>query len=90
LERAESNKAVDDLVAILTQLPITLDKCGQTDIADKIRKDLPKECLSSVDDFGKVLVEVEYHYDHLEWLYKNMPRVFKAYKQITYTCPIFG
>jgi len=51
---------------------------------------LPKDCLAAVDSFGKVLVEVEYHYDHLEWLYKNFRRVFTTYKQVTYTCPIFG
>jgi hypothetical protein len=58
LDRGESNKAVDDFVAILIQLPTTLDQCGQTNLADKIRKDLPKECLASDDAFGRVLVEV--------------------------------
>ena len=90
VERGEGNKAVDDFVALLTQLPDTLDQCGQTDLANKVRRDLPKECLSSIDAFGKVLVEVEYHYDHVEWLYKNFRRVFKAYRQMKYTCPIFG
>lgn len=90
LERGEGNHAVDDFVVVLTDLPDTLDKCGQTDLAAKIRRDLPKECLASIDAFGKVLVEVEFHYDHLEWLYKNSKRIFKAYKEVTYTCPIFG
>jgi len=34
VEQGEGNKGVDDLVTLLTELPDTLDKCGQTDLAD--------------------------------------------------------
>lgn len=90
IERGQENKAVDDFIVVLQQLPTTLTACGQTDLADKISRDLPKECLTSIDVFGKALVELEYHYDHIEWIYKNFPRIYKSFKQITFTCPIFA
>jgi hypothetical protein len=90
IEHGDENKAVDDFIVVLQNLPDTLEQCGQTNLADKLRRDLPRECLSSIDVFGKSLVELEYHYDHLEWVYKNFKRIYKDFKQVTYTCPVFG
>jgi len=62
LGRGNLTAALDELELILSALPDTLDACGQSTEAQKIRKDFPAECLKSIDSLGKELLTLEHNY----------------------------
>lgn len=86
----QGQKAIEDLDDFLTKLPNTLDTCGYSDLANKLRLAMPPECIKSIDTLARNLLSLERTYDHLALLMKNLRLILKAYKQVRFTCPIFG
>jgi len=53
LGKGNLTAVLKDAETFLHDLPDTLDSCGQSQWAAKIRKDFPADCLKSFDDLGK-------------------------------------
>ena len=54
----------NDLDEFITKLPDTLEACGQSHMADEVRKYLPMNCVHALQDFGKELVDLEGNFMH--------------------------
>ncbi len=71
LGSGKTKQALADFDAFITMLPDTLTACGQSDLAKKVQKYFPIECLLSINDLAKELSTFEHNYDHFEWLFKH-------------------
>ena len=71
VKKGDKQAALKDIDTIITNLPGTLDACGESDWAQKVRKYLPMPCVHSVESLIQELGVVEHNYDHLEWLIKH-------------------
>lgn len=76
-----------DIQKLISELPDTLDTCGDHTMADKIRKDFPPECLRAFSSLAKELVLVEHNFDHLEWLAKHWKEFRLSLIEVKMSCP---
>ena len=70
-------------------MPDTLDACGQSAEAQKIRNNFPVECLKAVDALGRELIVLEHNYDHVEWIMKNWKQLVGVFRNVKVICPAF-
>lgn len=84
-----NHKLAEDAVNAVIKFPDTLDKCGYKQLADEIRRDLPQECLDSFVSLGHTIEEFVFNHAHFEWIFLHRKELFRAVRQIHFTCPIF-
>ena len=71
LKKGDKQAALKDIDTIATKLPDTLDACGESDWADKVRKMFPMNCVHALEAFVQELGVAQHNYMHLEWLAKH-------------------
>lgn len=87
--KGDKKSAMKDIDTIITNLPDTLDLCGQADWAQKIRKYLPTLCVHALESLVQELGVVEHNYEHLEWLVKHYKEIEAAFGNVKTSCPLF-
>lgn len=86
---ASNKKFGEDLVNAITKLPDTVEECGNKQLADELRRDLPQECLESFNTLANTIESFLFNHSHLEWVWTHRKDLFKSINQIRFTCPLF-
>lgn len=88
LKKGDNAGALKDVDIIVTNLPDTLEACGQAAMAAKVRKLLPMPCVHAIEGLVAELGVAEHNYDHLEWLVKHYKEILQSFGTVKTACPL--
>jgi hypothetical protein len=87
LAAGKFNSSLNDLGKLVEQLPLFLDGCSQTKLAQFVRFNFPEECVDALGGIVREIVTIEHHYTHIEWLQKHLKDFSRAIAHVRSTCP---